>query len=88
MSGSESRSRGGDAEARVLRLETSMQLDGATIRDTLAYIRDDMRGVRGYERASEALALAIGEIEAMHPRREGPVKARAADEATWWPRWR
>lgn len=77
---------GGGGE--VVRLETAMRLDPATVRDTLAYIRDDLRGVRGYERVAEALGTAIAEIEARTPRCDDDRSTGGGDGAAWWPRWR
>jgi hypothetical protein len=55
-------------------------LDLSTVRETLAYVHDDMRRAPGLERAAAALAAALAEIElaergATAPaRRQGPAR--------------
>jgi hypothetical protein len=44
-------------------------VDLGTIRETLAYIRDDLARVPGLERASEVVGSALGELEAAESRR-------------------
>jgi hypothetical protein len=55
-------------------------LDLATVRETLAYVHDDMRRAPGLERVAAALAAAIAEVEwaerASAPSRTRPAPAR------------
>jgi hypothetical protein len=44
-------------------------VDLGTIRETLAYIRDDLARVPGLERAAEMIGSALGELEATEGRR-------------------
>ena len=49
-------------------------LDLDSVRETLLYMRDDLVGVPGLERAAAALDVAIGEIDGLAPA-EAPVAA-------------
>ena len=44
-------------------------VDLGTIRETLAYIRDDLARVPGLERAAEMIGSALGELESAEGRR-------------------
>jgi hypothetical protein len=44
-------------------------VDLGTIRETLAYIRDDLARVPGLERAAELVGSALGELEAAERQR-------------------
>jgi predicted regulator of amino acid metabolism with ACT domain len=44
----------------------SATLDLDTVRETLAYIRDDLQRVSGLENAASALSLAVIEIDRAH----------------------
>ena len=44
-------------------------IDLGAVRETLAYIRDDLQRVPGLERAAELVASALGEIRAAERRR-------------------
>jgi hypothetical protein len=44
-------------------------VDLGTIRETLAYIRDDLARVPGLERAAEMIGSALGELETAEGRR-------------------
>lgn len=78
----------GETGSRIVRLESAMAVDLATVRDTLAYLQSDMRGVRGCEKVAEALARAIREIDVVAPRpQERPAETRVPG-AAWWPVWR
>lgn len=48
-------------------------IDLGTLRETLAYIRDDIGRVPGLERASELIATAVAEIDAAERRRLAPL---------------
>jgi hypothetical protein len=48
-------------------------LDLGAVRDTLAYMRDDVQRVPGLERAAELLAQALAEVEAADRRRLAPI---------------
>ena len=45
-------------------------IDLETVRDTLAYMHDDLKRVAGMERAAKALAEAIDEIAVADSRRQ------------------
>jgi hypothetical protein len=55
-------------------------LDLSTVRETLAYMHDDVRRAPGLERAAAALAAALAEIElaergaTVPARRQGPAR--------------
>jgi hypothetical protein len=48
-------------------------IDLGTVRDTLAYIRDDLQRVPGLECAAELIAAALAEIQAAERRRLAPI---------------
>ena len=48
-------------------------IDLGTVRDTLAYIRDDLQRVPGLECAAELIASALAEIAAAERRRLAPI---------------
>ena len=48
-------------------------LDLGTVRDTLAYMRDDFLRVPGLEHAAELLSHALAEVDAADRRRLAPV---------------
>lgn len=48
-------------------------IDLGTVRETLAYIRDDLQRVPGLERAAELIATALAEVEAAERRRLAPI---------------
>jgi hypothetical protein len=48
-------------------------IDLGTVRDTLAYIRDDFRRVPGLERTAELLDSVLAEVEAAERRRLAPI---------------
>ena len=48
-------------------------IDLGTVRETLAYIRDDLQRVAGLERAAELLGSALAEIAAADRRRLAPI---------------
>ena len=48
-------------------------LDLGTVRDTLAYMRDDFLRVPGLEHAAELRAQALAEVDAADRRRLAPV---------------
>jgi hypothetical protein len=54
-------------------------VDLDTIRETLAYIRDDIRRVPGLERAADRLTSALTEIAAAERRRLGPISHSVID---------
>jgi hypothetical protein len=54
-------------------------VDLDTIRETLAYIRDDLARVPGLDRAAERLTLALAEIADAEQRRLGPISRSLID---------
>lgn len=56
-------------------------IDLGTVRETLAYIRDDFQRVRALERAAELLSLALAEVEAAERRRLAPIPGSILDAA-------
>ncbi len=48
-------------------------LDLGTVRDTLAYMRDDLARVPGLERAAELVSQALAEVDAADRRRLAPI---------------
>ncbi len=54
-------------------------LDLDSVRETLLYMRDDMAGVPGLERAAAALDVAIGEIDGLVPSEPPVVAAQDAN---------
>ena len=48
-------------------------IDLGTVRDTLAYIRDDFQRVPALARAAELIGVVLGEIEAAERRRLAPI---------------
>jgi hypothetical protein len=48
-------------------------IDLDTVKDTLAYIRDDLARVPGLESAAEHLSSTLGEIAAAERRRLAPI---------------
>ena len=54
-------------------------VDLDTIRETLAYIRDDIQRVPGLDRAAERLTAALAEIAAAERRRLAPVSHSIID---------
>jgi hypothetical protein len=48
-------------------------VDLETIRETLLYIRDDIRRVPGLEKAAERLTATLAEIAAVERRRMAPL---------------
>jgi hypothetical protein len=48
-------------------------IDLGTVRDTLAYIRDDFQRVPGLERAAELIGSALHEVAAAERRRLAPI---------------
>ena len=48
-------------------------IDLGTVRDTLAYIRDDLQRVPGLECAAELIASALAEVVAAEGRRLAPI---------------
>lgn len=54
-------------------------VDLDTIRETLAYIRDDIQRVPGLDRAAERLTAALAEITAAERRRLAPVSHSIID---------
>jgi hypothetical protein len=48
-------------------------IDLGTVRETLAFIRNDLQRVAGLERAAELLDSALAEIEAADRRRLAPI---------------
>jgi hypothetical protein len=54
-------------------------VDLDTIRETLAYIRDDIQRVPGLEKAAERLTTALAEIAAAERRRLAPVSHSVID---------
>jgi|RhiMethySRZTD1v2_1073278.scaffolds.fasta_scaffold42068_3 hypothetical protein len=56
-------------------------IDLGTVRETLAYMRDDFKRVRSLERAAELLSLALAEIEAAERRRLAPIPGSILDAA-------
>ena len=60
---------GGD----VYRKPAVSQVDLDVIRETLSYIRDDMRRVPGLEKAVERLSATLREISAAESRRLSPL---------------
>jgi hypothetical protein len=48
-------------------------LDLGTVRDTLAYLRDDFVRVPGLERAAELVSQALAEVDAADRRRLAPI---------------
>ena len=77
-----------DGGARVVRLESAMRVDLAAVRETLAYFRDDLSGVKGCEPIAAALAEAIREIEVRRPALDAAAGSGSGERRTWWPRWR
>jgi len=59
-------------------------IDLGTIRDTLVYIRDDMKRVPGYERAAEALTATLSEIAVAERRRLAPPSSMLDARALPW----
>jgi hypothetical protein len=62
-------------------------IDLATVREALAYIRDDLQRVPTLERAAEMLSTALAEIAAAD-RRQLASLPRSLIEARWLPRRR
>ncbi len=60
-------------------------IDLATVRETLEYMKDDMRRIPGLEKASDALAAAITEIESAEERLQ-PVQYTTLN-AKFLPSW-
>jgi hypothetical protein len=54
-------------------------VDLDAIRETLAYIRDDIRRVPGLEKAADRLTAALTEISEAERRRLGPVSHSIID---------
>lgn len=54
-------------------------VDFDTIRETLAYIRDDIQRVPGLEKAADRLTAALAEIAAAERRRLAPVSRSVID---------
>jgi hypothetical protein len=54
-------------------------VDLDTIRETLAYIRDDIQRVPGLDRVAERLTAALAEIAAAERRRLAPVSHSIID---------
>ena len=54
-------------------------VDLDTIRETIAYIRDDIQRVPGLDRAAERLTAALAEITAAERRRLAPVSHSIID---------
>ncbi len=54
-------------------------VDFDTIRETLAYIRDDIQRVPGMEKAADRLTAALAEIAAAERRRLAPVSHSVID---------
>lgn len=54
-------------------------VDLDTIRETLVYIRDDLKRVAGLERAADRLTAALGEIAAAERRRLAPLSLSVID---------
>ena len=54
-------------------------VDLDTIRETLAYIRDDLRRAPGLDRAAERLTAALAEISEAERRRLAPVSYSIID---------
>jgi hypothetical protein len=52
----------------------SPRIDLETIRETLAYIRDDVRNARGLEGVASALEEAVREIDAVSAQRQRPSR--------------
>ncbi len=48
-------------------------IDLGTVREMVAYIRDDLRRVPGLERATELLGSVLAEVEAAERRRLAPI---------------
>ena len=48
-------------------------VDLGSVRETLAYIREDLQRVPGLERAAEHLVSALAEVEAADRRRLAPI---------------
>ena len=48
-------------------------IDLGTVRDTLAYIRDDMQRVPALERAAELIDASLAEVQAAERRRLAPI---------------
>ena len=56
-------------------------IDLGTVRDTLAYIRDDLQRVPGLECAAELIASALAEIQAAERRRLAPIPRSVLETA-------
>lgn len=54
-------------------------IDLGTVREALAYIRDDLGRVPGLERAAELIATAVAEIDAAERRRLAPIPCSVLD---------
>jgi hypothetical protein len=62
-------------------------IDLGTVRETLAYIRDDFQRVPALERAAELIDAALAEVQAAERRRLAPI-ARSVLEMRLRPRHR
>ena len=54
-------------------------IDLGTVRDTLAFIRDDLQRVPALERAAELIGAALGEVRAAERRRLTPIPGSVLD---------
>ena len=61
-------------------------VDLGTVRDTLAYIRDDLQRVPALERAAELIDAALSEIRAAERRRLAPIPLSILDTRLLPPR--
>jgi len=61
-------------------------IDLGTVRETLVYIRDDLRRVVGLEGAADLLSSAIAEVEVADRRRLTPLPRSLVDAQPLWRR--
>lgn len=62
-------------------------IDLTTVRDTLAYMQDDMARVPGLEKVADALARTLDEIDAVKPSKLRPLATDSPFAARFLP-WR
>jgi hypothetical protein len=54
-------------------------IDLGTLRETLAYLRDDLQRVPGLQRAAELIDSALAEVDAAERRRLVPIPGSVLD---------
>lgn len=62
-------------------------IDLTTVRDTLAYMQEDMARVPGLEKVADAMARTLDEIDAVKPSMTAPIATASPFAARFLP-WR